>query len=103
MDVSNVTLYFQKGDPLLPASYPNYILEERFLTAGQSTLTKEDWDTISPGKVAMSLDDWDLVNKMVSNFCSQVTCDYETSTGLKLNLADQFNEKTQHFHAALLK
>ena len=93
VDVPDVTLYFQKGNPALPDSFPEYILQEQFLTSGSTNMDKADWDLISQGKVAMSLSDWDKINIFVSNVCNQVECDYQA--------LQRIQQLTAEFHAAL--
>lgn len=75
--VNDQDLYYLKGSPSIPASFPNYGVEMHFLTSGQSDFTKDSWDSISQGKVCMELSAFDDFNKEISDLCSQVPCDYK--------------------------
>ena len=89
--IKDETLYYIKGDPAVPASFPNYAVEMHFLTSGQTDLTKAQIDAITQGMVMLSLNGFDDFNKEIADLCSQNTCSYETQAILTV-MAEKIKE-----------
>lgn len=93
--IKDEPLYFLKGNPNVPASFPDYAVEMHFLTQGQADMTKAQIDAISQGMVMMPLQSFDDFNVEVGKLCSQVKCNYETTSKLAEFIA--------RLHAAAVK
>lgn len=76
VDVKDEPLYFIKGDPRVPASFPKYAVQMHFFTPGQVQLTKEDYDPITQGQVCMPLSAFRDINTEIGKLCTQVPCNY---------------------------
>ena len=70
--VPDMNLYYLKE-----ASEAEWVLEEHFLTTGQTQVSRAGWDSISEGIVCTELSSWAALNGAVGKLCSQVTCDYQ--------------------------
>lgn len=83
VDIKDEELYYIKG---LPTSQPNdstYAVQMWFLSSGVNDLTKAQWDAISQGMVALSLQSWDNVNGYIAKLCSKpAICNYEAQKKL---------------------
>jgi hypothetical protein len=82
VEIKDEPLYYIKGNPTVPASFPDYAVEMHFLSSGQTDMTKAQIDPIIQGMVCLPAESFDDFNTEIGKLCSQVTCDYETMAKL---------------------
>lgn len=90
VDISDIELTVIKGSPLQTSTFPEYAVQEHFLSMGQADLDKDQTDQYVDSlylagdpAVIMPLSSFTNLNAEIAKVCSNTPCNYEAVQALQ--------------------
>lgn len=85
MDIADAEITVIKGSPLQTITFPQYAVQQYFLSTGQTDMTKDQTDLYLDSlylsgdpAVIMPLSSWTAFDGEIAKLCSNTMCNYAT-------------------------